>query len=122
MKLNQNCIRDLLLYLESNLSYKSDININTLKLDNYSKEDLMYTADKLIEANYINAHICWNMESSHVIIVSSITYQGHQFLDSIRDDSIWKETKTKASKIASISLPILQELATSLIKIKLGLH
>ena len=122
MKLNKDCIRDLLLYLEENLSYNGYININSLKLNSYSKEELMYTADKLKEAQYINARICWNMEETHVIIVDSITYQGHQFLDTIRDNNIWKETKAKASKIASISLPILQDLASSLIKFKLGLN
>lgn len=121
MKLNHDCIRDLLIYLEENLDYKDKIIINSLKLNNYSKEELMYTADRLYEANYINVNICWNMDSTHIIVVTSISYQGHQFLDTIRDDNIWKETKIKASKFASISLPILQELATSFLKIKLGL-
>lgn len=121
MKLNKDCIRDLLLYLEENLNYKDKVTINTLKLKNYTKDELMYTADRLIEANYINAKICWNSMTSYLIVVNSLTYIGHQFLDTIRDDGIWKETKSKASKIASISLPILQELAASFIKTKLGL-
>lgn len=121
LKLNQDCIRDLLIYLEENLGYKDKIIINSLKLNNYSKEELMYTADRLYEANYINVNICWNMNSTHIIVVTSISYQGHQFLDTIRDNDIWKSTKAKASKIASVSLPIIQELASSFIKLKLGL-
>ena len=121
MKLNQDCIRDLLLYLEDNLGYQKTLVINDLTLTPYNKTELMYTADRLIEANYINANIGWNMQSSHVIVVTSISYQGHQFLDTIRDKDIWTKTKSKASKFASISLPILQELATSFIKSQLGI-
>jgi hypothetical protein len=122
MQLNQDCIRDLLLYLEANLSYENSIHINGLHLNNYSANDLIYTADKLNEANYIKCikSPCL-YEDVPVLIVTDITYSGHQFLDTIRDQSIWEDTKAKASKIASISIPILQELATSFLKAKLGL-
>jgi hypothetical protein len=122
VKLNQECVRDLLLYLEEKLQYNSRIIINDLKLKSYSKDDLMYTADKLTEAQYINTIANWNMSSSHIIAVESITYQGHQYIDSIRDDNIWKEAKSKFSKLASVSLPVIQELATSIAKSKLGLQ
>ena len=121
MKLDHDCVRDLLLYLEDNLKYRGKIVINNLDLSPYTKDELMYCADRLIEANYINANIGWNIDCCHIISVDSISYQGHQFLDTIRDKNIWDETKSKASKFASISLPILQELASSFIKIKLGL-
>ena len=121
MRLNQDCIRDLMLYLEDNLGYKDEIVINHLSLEPYSKDELLYTADRLIEAKYLNSRFALNMQTSHIIVVNSISYDGHQFLDTIRDNNIWKETKAKASKIASISLPVLQELATSFVKIKLGL-
>ncbi len=121
MKLNQDCIRDLMLYLEDNLEYKDEIIINRLNLEPYSKNELLYTADKLIEAGYLNSRLGWNMQSSHIVTVNSISYNGHQFLDTIRDSDIWKSTKDKASKIASVSLPIIQELALSFIKLKLGL-
>ena len=122
MQLNQDCIRDLLLYLETNLSYENSISIDELHLNNYSANDLIYTADKLNEANYIKCikSPCL-YEDVPSLIVTDITYSGHQFLDTIRDQSVWEDTKTKVSKFASISIPILQEIATSLIKSKLGL-
>ena len=67
MKLEHDCIRDLLLYLEDNLKYNEKININSLKLDSYSKETLMYTADRLIEAKYLNASFCWNIDRKRVV-------------------------------------------------------
>lgn len=110
-----------MIHLETNLGYKDEIIINHLTITPYSKDELLYTADKLIEAGYLNSRLGWNMQSSHIITVNSISYNGHQFLDTIRDNDIWKDTKNKASKIASVSLPIIQELATSFIKLKLGL-
>lgn len=122
LKLNSDCVRDLLLYLEENLNFNNMVTINTLKLSNYSSDDLIYTSQKLIEADFIECTISKVINSRYPIIkVKSITYNGHQFLDSIRDNSIWKDAKNKASKLASVSLPILQQLAASLIKSSLGL-
>lgn len=121
MKLNHDCIRDLLLYLEDHLNYKDELIINHLKIEPYSQDELLYTADKLIEAGYLNSRFGWNMQSSHIITVNSISYNDHQFLDTIRDDGIWQNTKNKFAKFSSISLPIIQELASSLIKSQLGL-
>lgn len=121
MKLNHDCVRDLLLYLENNLEYGKGININKLSLNDYPQNDLLYTAEKLTEANFINSVIRWNMNSAHIIVVKSITYKGHEFLDTIRDKTVWENTKSKASKFASISLPIIQQIASSFIQSKLGL-
>lgn len=121
MQLNSECVRDLLLYAEENLSYKSPtISVNNLKLKDYSEEELLYTAEKLEEADYIDCIIGDGYELP-IILIKSINFNGHQFLNTIRDDTIWKRTKLKASKLASLSIPVLQELATSITKSILGL-
>lgn len=121
MKLKQDCIRDLMLYLEENLSYDNYVNVFALKLKGHSTEDLVYTADKLYEAGYIEAGRQELSGSAPLIRVFSITYEGHQFLENIRDSKVWAEVKNKTSKMASVSLPVLQQVALSLIKSKLGL-
>ncbi len=123
MKLSHDCIRDLMLYLEQNLSYNDELEINNLQLKDYSIDEIMYTTEKLSEADFL---ICDNSieidDEYPIMLVNSITYKGHQFLDSIRDDKIWKNTKKTISKLASASLPIIQEVASSLIKSSLGLN
>ena len=123
MKLSHDCIRDLMLYLEQNLSYNDELEINNLQLKDYTTDELMYTTEKLSEADFL---ICDNSieidDEYPIMLVNSITYKGHQFLDSIRDDKIWKNTKKTISKLASASLPIIQEVASSLIKSSLGLN
>ncbi len=114
MKLNQDCIRDLLLYLEDNLSYKNDININSLKLNNYTEEELVYTTERLMEANFLSCLTAKGFDIP-VIIARNITYNGHEFLDNIRDDKVWKETKSIASTVASTSIQIISNIAAQVI-------
>lgn len=116
MKLNQDCVRDLLLYLEENLTYENTININSLDLKDYPSLDLIYTADKLNEADFIDCiRSKFISEEGPIIIVKSITYNGHQFLDNIRDDGVWKETKKIASKVSTTSLDIISNIAAQVI-------
>ena len=114
MKLNKDCIRDLLLYLEDNLSYTSDININNLKFKNYTEEELVYTCERLIEADFLSCIVSKGFEMP-IIIAKNITYRGHEFLDNIRDDSVWKETKKITSKFASTSVQIISNVAAKVI-------
>ncbi|PDZ06296.1 hypothetical protein CON03_08555 [Bacillus cereus] len=123
MKLNHDCVRDLLLTVEESdrnellsLHFLLDKN----KLQSYSEDDIVYTIQRLIEAGYINADTQTYFEGQDAII-SSITWNGHQFLDNIRDKSIWEKTKEKASVVGGVSLPILSELAKSYLAEKLGL-
>ena len=125
MKLNHNCIRDFLLYAEQTLDYKTKIFSTDLKLD-YPAEELLYTMDKLLEAGYIEG-----MKKSFIgsdlpqIAITSITWEGHQFMDNIRDDGVWKETKTILGKFSSVSVGIVGNVAsqviTSLIQKQLAL-
>ena len=126
MKLNQDCIRDLLLYLEENLSYQNFVTINNISLKDFSNSDLVYTADKLIEAGYLDCIKSRSMdEECPTIIAKSITYAGHQFLDNIRDDKVFAKTKSVLSGLKSVSVEIISETAskviTNMINQQLGL-
>lgn len=116
MKLNHDCIRDLLLYIEENSSYSNKIDLNHTTLKNYTKEELLYTADKLIEANYLDC-IRANMFDTNLpnIKVKSITYEGHKFLDNIRDNKVWANTKSILSKFTSTSIGIVSDIASQVI-------
>lgn len=116
MKLNYDCVRDLLLYLEDNLTYENTININSLKLKEYSSLDLVYTADKLCEADFIDCIRSRHIDQGGpIIIAKSITYEGHQFIDTVRDNKVWKETKNIASSVASTSLKVIENIASQVI-------
>ncbi|WP_143454637.1 DUF2513 domain-containing protein [Ligilactobacillus salivarius] len=85
-----------------------------------------YTVLKLKEANFIDGDVWWTNNSPARIMVDNLTYEGHKFLDNIRDDKVWKDTKTILSKFSSVSLNFVSSVASDvisrLIQKQLGLN
>lgn len=57
---------------------------------------------------------CWYAER--------ITWDGHEFLMTIRDNEVWRKTKDAASKVGGASVAFLWEIAKAEVKTKLGLQ
>ena len=112
MKLLHDCVRDVLLTLEDKLGVFGGLGDNQLDLPKYSSDDIKYTILKLNEAGYIT---CSKSDLVGNIYIKSITYQGHLFLDNIRDNNVWKKTKSIASKFSSTSLTIISSIASQVI-------
>lgn len=112
MRLIHDCVRDILLYLENELEYNGEIYDYDINLPKYSSEDIKYTLKKLREAKYINID---SINLNDEILVSDITFCGHQFLDNIRDDHVWSKTKSILSKFTSTSLSIVQNISAQVI-------
>ena len=111
MKLNHDCVRDLLLYLENTLDNKNPIDVLKITLEGYTKEDVEYTAMKLIDAQFINGKANYASNAIYYFPISSITYSGHSFIDTIRPLSIWEETKSKIKSLGSTSLDVIKQVA-----------
>ena len=116
MKLNHDCVRACMLYLETNLGLKSRINLVGVRLKGYSDDDVLYSFIKLSEAGFINGKPqASGNNPAYVFITTSITYEGHKFIDSVRDDKVWSATKKISSKVASISIEMLTTIATNVL-------
>lgn len=127
MQLNPDCVRDILLELEKQ-SYPTDCTIETLSnsLPVYNTEEINYCCIKLLEAKYIDAGTR-NIRHSNGLSITSIydiTFQGHEFLNSVRPDNIWDNVKTIGTKIGATSLSSIVQIAngvlTAIIKNQLG--
>ena len=120
MKLNQDCIRDLLLYLEENLKLNDYLSISNISLKNYSSEELLYTTDKLYEAGYLKCSRKVYDNPDLMIFVTAITYTGHQFLDNMPDDKVYAKTKSEEAGYKAVAIERISENAykviTNLIK------
>lgn len=58
----------------------------------------------------------------HAAVLLSLTMKSHDFLDDARDNTIWTKAKNEAAtKAASISLTLFQELLKAAMKAHLGL-
>ncbi len=127
LKLNYDCIRDLLLFIEGKLQYGFYIDVDSIQIKNYSQQEILYSADKLYEAGYISAdkRIAIGGKGIPQINIKSITWDGHQFLDNVRDNKVWENTKSILSNFSSVSIGIVNNVATqiisSVIETQLGL-
>lgn len=98
MKRNEDCIRSIMMYLEENLSQNKSIKVMDLYccLPEYSKEDVNESALIILERKLAEKK---NMDScsARTIKFSRITDKGHNYLDAIRDETVWKTLKDKFS-------------------------
>lgn len=122
MKLNADCIRDVLLELEKSLTYRTDeegrLEKNTVSLHDldcilirYTKEDIFYTLSNLNQAGYINMTVKGAGNSIYLCFVNCITFQGHEFLEKIRSDQSWSKVKAGAEAIRNYSLDAISAIA-----------
>lgn len=126
MKLNKSCIRKVLLYIEEHCVFETnqygdkvmhEVSFNTLtqakELSKYSEDDIRYTIAKLIEGRYICGLILpknsgFNFEIANI---NEISLSGHELLDNIRPEPVWKETKNILQKVGDFSLGIMSQVA-----------
>lgn len=54
--------------------------------------------------------------------IAKITWAGHDFLDTIREPAIWRETKAGAKQAGGFSIDLLKALAKGLLKKKIEQH
>lgn len=124
MKLNYNCIRDVLLYLEDNLKINEPLHSKNIELD-YSFETIQYSVFKLEEAGYIQTQIIVADGLDKTAIINDITFYGHEFLNTVRPKTVWENTKDVSVKLGVKSISALSQIAsqiaTQLIKKELGL-
>jgi len=114
LKLNHDCVRDTLLYLEENLKLDDSLNCFQISIPKYNSEDIVYTIQKLSDGNLINVIDCSTL-GGYSCIITSLTFKGHEYLDNIRDSKVWKQTKSIISKIASVSLDVTSKVAAQVV-------
>ncbi|MCT8386077.1 DUF2513 domain-containing protein [Leuconostoc mesenteroides] len=128
MKLNNDCVRSIMLFIEDKYIDGNNLMINDFmsseELSGFSQEDILYTLKKLDEAGYINIKFTYASNSLYFLNCWGITWDGHKFLDTIRDTKVWRETKSIASKFASVPLNMMSDIAakvlTALIEKQMG--
>lgn len=125
MKLNHDCLRQVLLtceQLDFNEKPETSYFLNNNDLSDFSNEEILYSMNQLNSAGFIELHPIKTMGNPHGFKFLTITFEGHKFLDNIRDDSIWKKVKESVSaKAGSASISIVSQIASMIIKNQFGL-
>ncbi len=118
MKRDMDLIRDILLAIESNPSGFAP----KIEVSNYTQEEINYHAFLLGEAGLAEvADITVEGGKSPEAIVIRLTWAGHEFLDSARENQTWNQAKDLINRVGGASLQIWLILLTELIKKKLDL-
>lgn len=127
MKLNLDCMRDILIEMEKS-EYGEPLYPSRIykALPQYSEDEINYSIVKMKEAGFIKAATQSRMEYDTVVVrLDDITYQGHQFLADVRSDTIWNKTKSILNEIGSTSISSVIQVASGVIQTiisnKLGL-
>lgn len=122
MKLNHDCVRDVLIICEDYDTFDSNLRYNHLylkhfcnELPQYTKEEIAYTLILLEEAGLIIARPLRYDGGVSDIVVTRLTYEGHEFIDTIRSDTVWDKINKTISTVSSVSLPILQQVGSQIL-------
>lgn len=127
MRINYDCIREVLMRLEDIIVLDKDLEFNDVDLDelcaelpDYKKQDVAYSLLMLDEAEYIHANIIGADGGIVNILVSGITFEGHKYLDTVRSSPIWEETKkTFKEKAIEMTIETIILVAKSIIQSRL---
>lgn len=129
MKLNPDCVRDILLYCEAETAPQKVVSLSPYEMaqtlgdgKKYSEDEIMY---HLSQCNMSGFFVKFSKDIYGNCSIIDISPKAHSFLANIHEDTIWNSVKTVAGKIGTRSLDAIVQIAsnvvTELIKVQLGL-
>ena len=126
MKLNYDCIRDILLTIEEIPNRKDELFLANFKsykkLSKYNEDEIQYNALKLLQEEYVTGLKISGNNTTTVLRLTDLTWSGQELLNDIRSETVFNQTKEKIIKsVGSASLTIFQQLASTIVLKTLGL-
>lgn len=117
MKLNPDCIRDVLLVVEKTVDYMTrfEYTINEdipKKLTKYTHDEIVYHIHQAKLSGLL--YECHIAGGGAYITIDDLTPAGHEFLANIRSDSVWEKVKGAASATCGNSLRGIAQIAQAL--------
>ena len=117
---NFDLIRSILLVIESSPP-DSTITNSQLNIEGHDPSIVGFHVEMLKNAGFIDAVIEKNFSGS-AFMIKGINWEGYEFLDNAKNDTIWKKFKAQAeSKGSSMSMTVANGLLTALGKKYFGL-
>lgn len=117
MKLNPECVRDILFTVEDKtdsenyFAFPSELPESELLLK-YSEEEVRYHINQCDMSGLI---IVKGKDMDGNMSVMDLTPAGHEFIADIRNDTVWNNVKDKSSKIGVSSLRAIRDIAVGVV-------
>ena len=121
MKRDLDLIREIMLVLEDKMEYgknfKSTQLIEVIQDKTLSAEKLAYHVGLLVENDFIKAKEYRHQSGEPTdYLINTITSQGQDFIDTIRQDTTWNKIKEKVSNIGGYSLSLFIDIGKEYLK------
>lgn len=133
MKLNPDCLRDIMLLVEDRISVETAVeNPNGLRKfsyvsipclvrllsGSYSKEDIIYHVVQLSESGYLKTDFSFATSEMfgyfYLNTIYHITPKGHDFIANIGEKESWAKTSAVLKSLKSISLSVIETVANGI--------
>jgi|CXWL01.1.fsa_nt_gi hypothetical protein len=115
MKRNLELVRHILLALERNpFGYP----FQDLHIDGYTPMQVEYHALLMLESGLVAGHdVSGTTPFGPAVVLTRLTWQGHEFLESARDDFRWHQAlQLVTDRLGGTPLTILQDILTLLMR------
>lgn len=133
MKLDFDCVRDILLYVEENSGYQdsnSDMPskhkeiphariISDSSFSKYNREDVAHTLELMIKEDLFELAakpIYDTVNNLSYARITGLNWNGHELLDNIRNDEAWNAVKEKTKRTGKVSLKVMANVALTVAK------
>lgn len=127
MKLNYDCIRKILLYVEANSGYEPNTTIykiiqpkeisKALCDDKLTDEEITYAIQLLFEEGYFNVDkkpVYGQNNTLFDIDITSLSLRGNELLNNIRNDTAWNAVKERCKKVGVGSIKVISNVTGAL--------
>ena len=115
MRLNNDSIREMLLKIEAVTDGIANYEITSFckaEFPGIPADEAVYHVKYLLDADFMQGKNGYFRD---------VTPTGRNFLNNVRDDKVWAETKKVTAKVGSVAINVLSEIAASVIKKMFGL-
>ena len=69
------------------------------------------------DAGLLYADVQGSMDGGYVVLIFGLTWAGHDYLETVRNESVWKKVKSKVLEVGGgMTLEITKQLATTYLK------
>lgn len=127
MKLNPECIRDILIAVEANTDSENSMEFSkevlTSPIDKYDYNTVLYHIRQCHKANLIDSVTYY--DNGEWGYIGDLSPEGHRFIADVRSDTVWHKVLSICGKIGTTSLPAIVQISsnviTAIIKAEFGL-
>lgn len=116
MKLNPDCVRDILLVIEEQSNFEASVDFDCRNLhgleQNYTYDEVIYHLRQCKWSGFFSKSA---FDALDGFCVEDLSPKGHEFIENIRKDTVWNGVKSVAGKVGATSLSALVQISSNVV-------